>query len=885
MAFYCRPILLFSEFMPAIVGERTWEYQAFGHYDGIDIEAHIVLQSASSFGELFQKCVEYENRMNRYSTQWLFGFYEDEKKEQKFWKADYPILYLTLLQFKGKNIAEYERYLMSEEYLALEADRLKFNAKQEEVKIQVYYSLDNSELLLAIKCQYPSTGAAMINDLHRNVRIPVRVRNSYSILGVKSTDIEAPEKRKSLCEKIDMVELRFVEGKIDSVEKLNERIKDKLESTGQGIRVERRLLFGAEDESITIEKVPWNQLLLFYQRKTGELCNSNACSKKYAHAVSTKIMFSLKDALHVNEQVEKEEENECTPFCDMLSKKISTIYEKMAGTKNYGDQKNLMMFVNTLRKFEVAGYSENPFTDYNIYTIFMPFYMFLKLQKQDNGRHMEYYYDFMKSMNLRTQNFVKPDRVFSQIADFNMRFFDIPAKFATIYSAYIYYMKRALNTETNKNYEFLICPGENSRMEVHELYPRISELDRLFLVEMPEGQIYEMKHMFITLGHETAHFVGTDIRQRDEREQSIVKICARMVILAVQSYISYFDEYDVSKLRGEDWEYLEQDLGGWIQEYVNESKDEKRLRKYYYQNFTASEAKANARYNRRHGSHTEILRRTLIQEIRDMLLTRGMQMFSFIFAGEYEQENGEEKDYEKFFHKKEEKLQECIQAFLAPRQIREGALTLEASMDQIIYLVKECYADVMCILTLHLSLEDYLQSFIQELDGAGTKVGEIEETILIARIAVVCAAMSYPKRKNDSKWNYGWTDKEFDRQIAESSELWKLEQTTLCFMDKYIRSETEILSIQKMADAVELIYDRTILREIIRYLLKCRERFEGLMQEQKRRDEVEHVRRFPAMAQLQSTEEFFGEMTELTTDYELAIWEEIGEAEKNNRRN
>ena len=38
MAIVCRPLIIYNEFLPAeIKGEREWEYQAFGHHDGIKI--------------------------------------------------------------------------------------------------------------------------------------------------------------------------------------------------------------------------------------------------------------------------------------------------------------------------------------------------------------------------------------------------------------------------------------------------------------------------------------------------------------------------------------------------------------------------------------------------------------------------------------------------------------------------------------------------------------------------------------------------------------------------------------------------------------------------------------------------------------------------------
>ena len=65
-----------------------------------------------------------------------------------------------------------------------------------------------------------------------------------------------------------------------------------------------------------------------------------------------------------------------------------------------------------------------------------------------------------------------------------------------------------------------------------------------------------------------------------------------------------------------------------------------------------------------------------------------------------------------------EKLQECINDFVAPVKKGNDILNMHGGIDQFIYLVKECYADMICILALHLSLADYLQAFISNL-GSG----------------------------------------------------------------------------------------------------------------------------------------------------------------------
>ena len=40
----CRPILLYNEYVPAMIGERNWKYLAFGHHDGMTIEDVVCME-------------------------------------------------------------------------------------------------------------------------------------------------------------------------------------------------------------------------------------------------------------------------------------------------------------------------------------------------------------------------------------------------------------------------------------------------------------------------------------------------------------------------------------------------------------------------------------------------------------------------------------------------------------------------------------------------------------------------------------------------------------------------------------------------------------------------------------------------------------------------
>ena len=77
MSLFCREIMLYNEFVPALEPEKhNWEYRAYGHYDGIGIGKKIEFQNGSSFEKIYTSCAESDSENMSYATQTLLGFFE-----------------------------------------------------------------------------------------------------------------------------------------------------------------------------------------------------------------------------------------------------------------------------------------------------------------------------------------------------------------------------------------------------------------------------------------------------------------------------------------------------------------------------------------------------------------------------------------------------------------------------------------------------------------------------------------------------------------------------------------------------------------------------------------------------------------------------------------
>ena len=887
----CRPIILHNEFLPASTGERTWDYRTFGHYDGITVKESICIERYEKLKPLFDKCLKYEEDCFMYSSQTLLGFHTKTEKEEQFWREELPFLYIVLLQVADIRIEEYQKYLESRKFLEEELFRLGRQSEIENTFITAYYSLDNSDLIVVIKCGHANTGAALINSLHQvdesERKIPIL--NSHSILGICQKEIKKPGPLIEANEPIDEIELRVIERDNDSIGALYRRLKNELEISKNEIEICVKTLLGTGDEAIIIRNLPWKLLLPLYREKTGILNNSSERAQKYAYAISAKIMLPFDERKMKDEEELKETEKTGGNFCIWLNKRIDAIYSEKNDTGRLAEKKNLMMFAKSLFRFENAYYIGKGFSDYNFFSLYLPFYTFVKLLGKKDSSCPEDYYDFMERLRLRTQGFAKPDRVFSQVTDFNMRFFDVPIKFITLYSAYIYYFKRALNTKEGKNYEFLVCPGMNSQIGVMELFVMMLNDNRLFFLEIPEQQMYTLKQTFIIIGHEIAHFVGTDVRCRSERKAHMVNLCSRIIVLSMKNYLGYMEEFVRENMDDLGFDDLELKLRGWLDFYIDREKDKKYLRKYKYDpSITDDMVEKDYEQKDRYGEHSDVLRTTLISSVDEMLSEHGQEIFGYIFHKEFYERDAEigYEGREAFLEEKMGVLQECIHAFTINLDSKNHALKIGNVIDEAIYLLKECYADMICILTLHLSLKDYLETLTEIIDGSNKTIEELTDTILPARIAIVMTVIghSLEKEPGSGELLFRWTEEEFDYEADEEASIRKLEMAGNMFAGNYIVREGRVFPDDEIGKPIEIIYDHKILIEIIIYLLECRRKYfkiltgneeDDIKKKDIKKKEIQYVQDIYSLSKIRESGEFFEKLMDMISHYETDVYAEM----------
>lgn len=891
----CRPLLLHNEFMPAITGERNWDYRVLGYHDGMTVKNSIILEDANSFSEIFRTCVAYEKEaMHPFFTQFLFGFHPDAERDRLFWDntQQWNFTYISLLQFANPDISKFRTILESASFIKGELDTLKY--PDEPIKTIAYYSLDNSDLILALKCDNCQLGAKIINNLHcdQNHAHSFHLRNSYSVLALNSEDIRHSEKLRQLDERINLLELRIVERSSNSGVRLHRKLWDVLHVQDKDIQIERKALLGTENEAIIICDIAWKYLIPFYcaNDPDGILCNSNAEAQNYANAISTKIMLplDLKDSSSNTGPDDSTRQNETDNshpsklLCEIIYDNIKKMYQDKKGGRHQAELKNLLMFTDALWRFESAYHKGKAFSDYNFYSILKPLYIFVELSKQNEDVFSNYYYDFMNGMKLCTQNFTKPDRVYSLITDFNMRYFDVPSKLVTLYSAYIYYLKNALNSHPKFQYEFLVCPGVNNKTQVKELMPRESPTQRLFFVEIPEQQVYYPKRMFIILGHETAHFVGRSLRLRKERLQAIVNASCHAVANSLKHFIAYKEGWDVTQIVQEDWAHLEQNLAKWSLQCIFQSRNKKFLtQKYFSDNIIPEMIDNNLRYNLRYFYHTDNLKENLIRSLEDLLSNSCIDVLGFAIQTGIRLDKSAHENWDRCYEQHCRIVQEAVWNFAASRG-KYTALTLENVVNNIVYLLKECYADLICILALELSMDDYLNSFIETFETDNYDKNFITQTILLPRIAIVMSVMNYSFSENgqtslSDNEGFHWPDDEPSR--LKNPDTIRIEVETQRFLEN-LRSDPDYYTDPArpetlLANHVNIVYDLDIVKTIMQYLLCCRQKYNSVMNTPDKLKRIKNVRAIYHMVQTEKINDFFPDLIQILDMYEKDVYQNI----------
>ncbi len=516
-------------------------------------------------------------------------------------------------------------------------------------------------------------------------------------------------------------------------------------------------------------------------------------------------------------------------LCDIMREKCKAILRDIDGNHDSikGIKKNLYQLINSLQKFE-----KTPFADYMYMPIMLPLNMALDMmQTKDSTVELEevykYFYDFMKAFNLCVQNSNRSDRQFTQTPEFNIRLYDIPTKMYAFYYAYVYNLREYLNAMDSNalqyEYEFLICQGITNSLRVEKCFKKMSRGKGLFIIEIPERAAFEPQMMLITLTHELGHVVGVEIRQRKKRAKILEQITCKVICeyakikwknrnIGAQNEIIIEEKY---------WEQLEADLhqkvfpDSYADDFVNDI--------YAYTH--NSELKERLIEQQDYGVF-------VIQKILDKMTPyireHKEDIYGYLTTKQRIDWLG--KDPKSAREKADQLQSELIGILDDMDQYNawdQGVFNLKKVLYLTLNLMRECLADIICVMTLQLSLQKYLETIVVNLKQLreNERENEFERTVILLRSSLVTRCML--NETGDPDYQFKWTDDSLTEITAEAEV--RLKENIVDTIQIYMPMEKDNLYYDDQKRNVKgvlgMLYNPAILEKIADYLMQCKEQY------------------------------------------------------------
>lgn len=113
------------------------------------------------------------------------------------------------------------------------------------------------------------------------------------------------------------------------------------------------------------------------------------------------------------------------------------------------------------------------------------------------------------------------ERQFIQATAFNALIYDVPSKIMAFYVAMIHVIQEIIKSNDDKNYTFLLTPSFSNEICVKTISYQKEELphDRILMVSINEKSLYNPRGVSRRMAHEVAHYVGDEIRNRQQRKE------------------------------------------------------------------------------------------------------------------------------------------------------------------------------------------------------------------------------------------------------------------------------------------------------------------------------------------------------------------------------
>lgn len=800
----CRAITFYNNFIPVRTREINWKFCAFGMIDGIDVDSAFISEQNDTQGILdyiwttqktFCKGLE-----GYYTAQQIYAIrYDNPNTEDNFWEQEgLPFYFFCRFQYSGDKKVLWEGRTILE------------NSLKEENKVDAisYLSFDNSDLLIVLRTSEYNIGASIINEL-RKARNPLRqqdynlLKNSFTTFAIcyqwieelSSDDIKKLDEKTIECVHLDIMERQ--NGNIGNIRKeLQGIFLDKL--------IGRTPVLGTVDEILTLNNIGWGSFLKLYRRNGNFFCNTKNVFNENANTVTTTIhntkIKDFTDRLWKTGLMSNPQKNENKEWRNNYECKVNNLREKFRVNikkqeKDSGLEidgvKELDVILNALPRFNGEAYN-----DYIFLTLLEPLDILLELLLSEDGLKEDRapFYNFLKGFTMYVQGIVLSDRYVAQSVGFNTRIYDIPVKLCAFYNAFLYQVKELLNTDNRRAYGFIAMPGMSDIVNVTEVYRYTLDNKRLLQVEIPESYFYKLSEMMIILSHEAAHYVGKDFRNRTLRKNGIIKSYCHIFICFIRSFCDMDIAQDV-------WDNTEKRLESIMHSAIKYKSEEA-----YYINVNGDDAdiaKDIVKKRETYGDHYEWLRSDIVDVMSEILGRDSDNIFASLYDKLSKQDKTEFKKI----------IEVASYRYLSGSADNDTRVTSENVLNVLGMLYHECFADLMAIIILDITPEDYLMSLISNSSEQGWNEEELKLSDCIYRVMAVIGCMIRVERETKES---SWTSFFGNEVNFEKIELGKMAMQlfSLCIHENKIYDNYD----EYMGNAMN---DPVILNTLIRYLFLC----------------------------------------------------------------
>lgn len=172
---------------------------------------------------------------------------------------------------------------------------------------------------------------------------------------------------------------------------------------------------------------------------------------------------------------------------------------------------------------------KNGFSEDYALCIILPLIRFMQynIDRPPKDGERKSFYDlhkaFFENIILLAHCTMHNERKFIQAPAFNAVVTDVPPKLLAFYNAVSWLLTDILtdNTETGQDFTFMFAPDFRRQIHVTPISHGNDKDDRIFTIYINEEMLYNPHRVVTILSHETAHYVGDKIRNREIRAKKI----------------------------------------------------------------------------------------------------------------------------------------------------------------------------------------------------------------------------------------------------------------------------------------------------------------------------------------------------------------------------